>query len=229
MWKYVFNNVEMYIWLWKYTFLFMSGYGRDESAPTPNGVFAPHFVGVCWVFCRMFATHSQSVQNAFTEYLQRVRYLCVTYSLCKSMVFAPEKYGFWRAKRGFLHCKSMVFVFWMLCCCNLFRMLSQSVSSILAIRQQHYRNPSAAVGSDLSCPHIRIRHPFCVCLVDIKSVLWQLCPLAKRVRLRWLCSVCLLVCRLFGYCWVQIPPYFCYCRNAHRALWQHQRLCRAAQ
>ena len=59
----------------------------------------------------VFATHSQSVQNAFTECSQRVRYLCVTYSPCKSMVFAPEKYGFWRAKRGFLHCKSMVFVF----------------------------------------------------------------------------------------------------------------------
>ena len=53
----------------------------------------------------------QSVQNAFTERSQRVRYLCVTYSPCKSMVFAPQKYGFCRAKRWFLHCKSMVFVF----------------------------------------------------------------------------------------------------------------------
>ena len=25
------------------------------------------------------------------------------------MVFAVQKYGFWRTKRGFLHCKSMVF------------------------------------------------------------------------------------------------------------------------
>ena len=180
-------------------------------------------------YCNLFATHSQSVQNTFTERSQRVRYLCVTYSPCKSMVFALQKYGFWRAKRGFLHCKSMVFVFWMLGCCNLFAMLWQFVRSEMAIRQQHFGNPSAAVGSDLSCPHIYIRHPFCVCLVDIKSVQWQLCPLAKMVRLRWLCSVCLLVCRLFGYCWVQIPPYFCYCRNAHRALWQYQRLCRAAQ
>ena len=32
----------MRIWLRKYTFLFMSGYGRDESAPTPNGLFATH-------------------------------------------------------------------------------------------------------------------------------------------------------------------------------------------
>ena len=36
----------MRIWLWKYTFLFMSGYGHDESVPTPNGMFATNFVGV---------------------------------------------------------------------------------------------------------------------------------------------------------------------------------------
>ena len=28
----------------------MLGYGRDESAPTPGGVFAPHFVGERWCF-----------------------------------------------------------------------------------------------------------------------------------------------------------------------------------
>ncbi|WP_314285932.1 hypothetical protein [Prevotella pallens] len=123
----------------------MLGYGRDESAPTPGGLFATHFVGVCgyftdcllafhgvfWVYfvgvrgffteCSpryrrpsaafwqsvssrrgpiyracvyLYATHSQSVQNAFTECSQRVRYLCVTYSPCKSMVFALQKYGF---------------------------------------------------------------------------------------------------------------------------------------
>ena len=58
--------------------------------------FVGYFVGVGWVF---------------TEYSQRVRYLYVTYSPCKSGVFAVQKYGFWRAKRGFLHCKSMVFIF----------------------------------------------------------------------------------------------------------------------
>ncbi|WP_311569123.1 hypothetical protein [Prevotella pallens] len=42
--------MEMRIWLRKYTFLFMSGYGHDESAPTPNGLFATHFVGVCGYF-----------------------------------------------------------------------------------------------------------------------------------------------------------------------------------
>ena len=73
----------------------MLGHGRDESAPTPDGMFAPHFVGVRWYFAEcfvcislvfatfwqsvssrrepihrahiyVFATHSQSVQNTFT-------------------------------------------------------------------------------------------------------------------------------------------------------------------
>ena len=57
----------------------------------------------------VFATHSQSVQNAFTECSQRLRYLCVTYSPCKSMFFALQKYGFWRAKRGVLHRKKPLF------------------------------------------------------------------------------------------------------------------------
>ena len=40
----------MRIWLWKYMFLVTQGYGHDESAPTPNGVFVAHFVGVCGYF-----------------------------------------------------------------------------------------------------------------------------------------------------------------------------------
>ena len=159
----------------------MSGYGHDESAPTPGGMFAIHFVGVLCVF-RWWALHYrnpsamllQCVQNTFTECSQRVRYLCVTYSPCKSMVFALQKYGFWRAKRGFLHCKSMVFVFWMLCCCNLFGMFWQSVRNILAIRQQHFGNPSAAFWQSVSsrrgpiyCARIYIfaTHFVCVWLI----------------------------------------------------------------
>ena len=68
------------------TYLIMLGYGRDESAPTPNGLFATHFVGVC---------------GYFTDCL--------------------------------------------LAFCGMFAML-------LAIRQQHYRNPSAAVGDRFIAP-----------------------------------------------------------------------------
>ena len=38
----------------------MLGYGYDESAPTPDGVFAPYFVGV---------------KETFSKCLQRVRNL----------------------------------------------------------------------------------------------------------------------------------------------------------
>ena len=70
------------------------------------------------MFGNPFATYSQSVRNpfrgvrhAFVERSQRVRFLYVTYSHYKSMVFDVQKYGFWGAKRGFLSYKSMVFVF----------------------------------------------------------------------------------------------------------------------
>ena len=39
----------------------MLGYGRDESAPTPGGVFAPHFVGVHHVI----ANRSQHYRRPF--------------------------------------------------------------------------------------------------------------------------------------------------------------------
>ncbi|WP_281798911.1 hypothetical protein, partial [Prevotella pallens] len=43
-----------------------------------------------------------------------------------------------------------------------FATYSQSVGTHLANRQQHYRNPFAAVGADLSCPRIRICHAFAI-------------------------------------------------------------------
>ena len=74
-------------------------YGRP-SAMFGNW-FAANFVGVrgyiaeCFaIHFVVFATHSQSVQNTFTECSQRVRFLYVTYSHYKSMVFAVQKYGF---------------------------------------------------------------------------------------------------------------------------------------
>ena len=56
--------------------------------------FVGYFVGVGWVF---------------TEYSQRVRYLYVTYSPCKSMVFGVQKPPFYIAKTPFLACKKWVF------------------------------------------------------------------------------------------------------------------------
>ena len=109
----------------------MSEYGRDESAPTPGGVFRGYFVGECWVFTECFVVISwvfvalltirshrigrllAAVGDRFIVPVYtcspRVRYLCVTYSPCKSMVFALQKYGFWRVKTPFLHCKNPLF------------------------------------------------------------------------------------------------------------------------
>ena len=36
----------------------MSEYGRDESDPTPGGVFRGYFVGECWVFTEYFVVIS---------------------------------------------------------------------------------------------------------------------------------------------------------------------------
>ena len=88
MWICVCGETETRI-LWReYVYLIMLGYGRDESAPTPDGVFATNFVGerniinnpsaalsqtvrsrrgpIYRARVYVFATHSQSVQNTFT-------------------------------------------------------------------------------------------------------------------------------------------------------------------
>ena len=41
----------------------MSRYGRDESAPTPDGMFATCFVGECCVIGRLFAAFWQTVSS----------------------------------------------------------------------------------------------------------------------------------------------------------------------
>ena len=166
---------------------------------------------ISWVYVECFAEYSPRIRNSFRMHSRNVRnvfVICVLhirhtkrwFLRRKSMVFSVQKGGFCIAKRGFLFFECWVVAICLECYHNSFAAKWQSVSNILAIRLQHFGNPSAAIGVRFIVPAIYIRHPFCVCLVDIKSVLWLLCPLAKMVRLRWLCSVCLLVCRLFGYC-----------------------------
>ncbi|WP_314286195.1 hypothetical protein, partial [Prevotella pallens] len=41
----------------------MQGYGRDESAPTPGGVFATYFVGVRCIINKPLATKWQTTSN----------------------------------------------------------------------------------------------------------------------------------------------------------------------
>ena len=71
----------------------MLGYGRDESAPTPGGMFRNPFRGCTWVYCGVF----YGVSWVYVGILQFVR-------------------------------------------------------SVVADRQQHYRNPFAAVGVRFIAP-----------------------------------------------------------------------------
>ncbi|MBF1469547.1 hypothetical protein [Prevotella pallens] len=41
----------------------MLGYGRDESAPTPGGMFCGHFVGGCYIISKPFAALLQVVSS----------------------------------------------------------------------------------------------------------------------------------------------------------------------
>ncbi|MBF1518872.1 MAG: hypothetical protein HXN87_02575 [Prevotella pallens] len=50
----------------------MSEYGRDESAPTPGGVFRGYFVGECWVFTECFVVISWVFVALLTIRSQRI-------------------------------------------------------------------------------------------------------------------------------------------------------------
>ena len=109
MWKCVFGEMDMCICLCQNT-------GAMNRSPTPGGVFRGYFVGVRCIINNPFASNWQAVSSCRGRFIvpvytcsPRVCYLCVTYSPCKSMVFALQKYGFWRAKTPFLHCKNPLF------------------------------------------------------------------------------------------------------------------------
>ena len=72
----------------------MLGYGHDESAPTPFGVFVGCFCGRSLIFLGVFATSSFCVRYVFAE--QKYGFCCVKvwFLACKKGVFALQKYGF---------------------------------------------------------------------------------------------------------------------------------------
>ena len=109
----------------------MSGYGRDESAPTPGGMFVTNFVGERNIINKPLAalrqtassrrdrfivptyTYSQRIRNPFEMPSRNVRnvfILCmlhihhakVWFLSHKSMVFGVQKPPFYIAKTPFL-------------------------------------------------------------------------------------------------------------------------------
>ena len=90
-------------------YLFISEYGRDESAPTPGGVFRGYFVGVRCIINNPFRIHSQNVRNVFVICMLHIRSAKRGFLRCKSMVFGVQKPPFYIAKTPFLACKKWVF------------------------------------------------------------------------------------------------------------------------
>ena len=111
----------------------MQGYGRDESAPTPDGMFRGCFRSVrnvlpirsqrngkpqaavgdrfivpayTYSLCNgnLFETHSRNVRNVFVICMLHIRRVKVWFLRCKSMVFGVQKPPFYIAKTPFLKC-----------------------------------------------------------------------------------------------------------------------------
>ena len=135
-WIHVYNNVEMRIRWNGYVYLFMSEYGRDESAPTPGGVFRGYFVGVRCIInnpfaakwqavsscrgrfivpaylystciCNPFETHLCNVRNVFVICVLHIRRVKVWFLACKNYLFGLQKPPFWPAKSGFLYIRKI--------------------------------------------------------------------------------------------------------------------------
>ena len=68
--------------------------------------FTECFVAISWINM----AHLWSIHNIFEIRLKCIHGTFATSSLSVCYIITIQKYGFWRAKRGFLACKSMVFV-----------------------------------------------------------------------------------------------------------------------
>ena len=119
----------------------MSEYGRDESAPTPGGVFRGYFVGVRCIInnpfaakwqavssrrgrfiapvylystciCNPFETHLCNVRNVFVICVLHIRRVKVWFLRCKSMVFGVQKGSFYFLASALLQCCDVLAAFY---------------------------------------------------------------------------------------------------------------------
>ena len=88
---HVFGYENMHFGLRKYTYLIMLGYGRDESAPTPDGMFATYFVGGRCIINNPFRIHSRNVRNVLVICMLHIRYAKVWFLACKNPLFTLQK------------------------------------------------------------------------------------------------------------------------------------------
>ena len=84
----------------------------------------------------LFETHSRNVRNVFVICVLHIRRVKVWFLRCKKGVFVVQKGGFYIAKVWFLFFECCVVAICLECYRNPFATKWQSVSNVLAIRQQ---------------------------------------------------------------------------------------------
>ena len=90
----------------------MQGYGHDESAPTPGGMFMGCFCGCSLGVSWANVNFSRNVRNVFILCMLHIHKTKVWFLPCKSMVFGVHKVGFCIAKVWFLFFECYVVVNW---------------------------------------------------------------------------------------------------------------------
>ena len=136
----------------------MLGYGHDESAPTPGGVFAPHFVGGCYIISKPFATLSQTVSSRRGP-IYRARIYVNTHVMGDEYAYLiMGKCVFGNANMHFWQCQDTGAMNRPLRLTECFAPISWVYVECLQSVRHVIGRPLAAVGADLSRPHIR-KHP----------------------------------------------------------------------
>ena len=158
MWICVFNETDTRFWLRQDTGTMNRPLRLTECSQPISWVYVECFAECSPRIRNPFRMHSRNVRNVFVICMLHIRHAKVWFLRCKSMVFGVQKGGFCIAKVWFLFFECCVVAICLECYHNPFAAKWQSVSNVLANRSQCFGNPLAAVGSDLSCPHIR-KHP----------------------------------------------------------------------
>ena len=146
----------------------MSEYGRDESAPTPGGVFRGYFVGVRCIInnpfaakwqavssrrgrfivpayiystciCNPFETHSRNVRNVFVICVLHIRRVKVWFLFFECCVVAICQQHYWQAVSS---CRGRFIVpayIYSTCICNPFETYLCNVRNVFAICVLHIR------------------------------------------------------------------------------------------
>ena len=113
---------------------------RQQCFGNPSAAIGVRFIVPAYTYSprirNPFRMHSRNVRNVFVICVLHIRHVKVWFLRYKSMVFVVQKGGFYIAKVWFLFFECCVVAICLECYSNPSATFWQSVSSILAIRQQ---------------------------------------------------------------------------------------------